>query len=193
MTELVLRNVSVAFNGHTVINDFSLVLKKGETLVLMGPSGCGKTTLMRLLLGLERPQSGYADGVGSCRCGTVFQEDRLCEGMSAVANLRSVCPQDAVIRQHLKQLGITEAEQEKPVRQLSGGQRRRVSLVRAVLFSSDFLFLDEPFKGLDVDMRETAIRYIDRFRRERGLLLITHDPAEAQIFGGRCIQMRLFR
>ena len=170
-----LRNISVAFGDKQVLRDFSAGFAKGETVVIMGTSGCGKTTLLRLLLGLKQPEKGVLQGAGKFRCAAVFQEDRLCETLSAVQNVALVHRNEAQIREHLQML--------------SGGQRRRVALVRAMLFSSDFVIMDEPFKGLDEDTRAAAMAYTVNNKGDRGLILVTHDADEAVYFGGQLIRM----
>lgn len=189
MNGFTLKNITASYDGQIVLENFTEEFRKGETVVLMGPSGCGKTTLLRLLLGLKRPDSGVLDGVDQMRCAMVFQEDRLCESLSAVQNVELVCGSVADIREHLLALGLDTVEHDKPVRALSGGQRRRVALVRAILFASDFLIMDEPFKGLDEETRAAAMAYTVRNKGDRGLILVTHDADEADYFGGRLLRM----
>lgn len=189
MNGFTLKNIQASYNDHTVLENFSAVFEKGQIYVLMGPSGCGKTTLLRLLLGLKRPDSGILEGVEQLRCSAVFQEDRLCETLSAIENVALICKHKDRISRHLQTLGIVPQEQYKPVRELSGGQRRRVALVRAILFSSDFIIMDEPFKGLDADTRAKAVAYVLENKGDRGIILVTHDPEEASMFGGERIQM----
>ena len=155
-----LNHISKRFGDKVVLDDVSLFVKKGEFVTILGPSGCGKTTLLRLLLGLKRPDSGVLEGVEQLRCSAVFQEDRLCETLSAIENVALICKHKDRISRHLQTLGIVPQEQYKPVRELSGGQRRRVALVRAILFASDFIIMDEPFKGLDADTRAKAVAYV---------------------------------
>ena len=189
MNGFTLKNIDASYDGRPVLRDFSASFDKNEVYVLMGPSGRGKTTLLRLLLGLKRPESGALHGPGQLRCAAVFQEDRLCETLSAKENVELICKDREVVTAHLQMLGLALSELDKPVRELSGGQRRRVALVRAVLFSSDFLIMDEPFKGLDEASRAVAIDYVLKNRGERGVILVTHDPDEAGMIGGTLLQM----
>ncbi len=189
MNGFTLCNVTASYDEQVVLRNFSAEIPKGEVTVLMGSSGCGKTTLLRLLMGLKKPDSGKLEGAGAYRCAVVFQEDRLCETLSAVQNIALVSKDVPQIRAHLTALGVDESEQDKPVRELSGGQRRRVALVRAVLFGSDFLVLDEPFKGLDEETREKAMRYTLAHQGTRGVILVTHDAEEARYFGGKILRM----
>ena len=93
------------------------------------------------------------------------------------------------IRDHLRQLGLEEAALDKPVRDFSGGMKRRVSIARAVLFGGEVLFLDEPFKGLDAATREQAMDYVKRHTKGSTVLLITHDQQEARKMGGQLLAM----
>lgn len=189
MIGFTLKNVSASYDGRPVLRDFSADFPKNEITVIMGTSGCGKTTLLRLLLGLKQPDSGQLQGTGKLRSAAVFQEDRLCETLSAVQNIQLVSKDETAARAHLRLLGLEPQEHDKPVHELSGGQRRRVALIRAILFPSDFLIMDEPFKGLDEATRATAIKYVLEHKGDRGLILVTHDPDEAALLGGTLLYM----
>ena len=113
--------------------------------VLWAPSGWGKTTLLRILMGLETPTAGRVQGAG--RVSAVFQEDRLCPQLTAVQNVLLVLPddrQEAAIRQDFARLGLDEAALALPARKLSGGQKRRTALLRALWAPGDTLLLDRP-------------------------------------------------
>lgn len=178
----VLQQVSKSYQGQTVLKDLSMTLE--GTTVLMAPSGHGKTTLARLLLGLEQPDSGTVllDGT----LAAVFQEDRLCGHLTAVQNITLVCGKTAqkAAYQALQTLGLTQEDCQKPVVKLSGGQARRVALVRAMLAPTDGVVLDEPFKGLDDVTRHKAVEWTKQHLAGRWLLLITHSQQEAEQFGG---------
>ena len=150
-----------AFDDRVVLDHVSLTLESGGTACLMAPSGRGKTTLLRCIAGLERPDSGQITDLPE-RIGYVFQEDRLCDGFSAVDNIRLVTGRamdEGEICRHLKELGLADSLGQ-PVRELSGGMRRRVSIGRAVCFGAGLLLLDEPFNGrmtqLDSRRRTTS-------------------------------------
>jgi NitT/TauT family transport system ATP-binding protein len=190
MNELQLDRVCKSFGPRAVLRDFSLTVDPGERVCVMGPSGCGKTTLLRLIAGLEKPDGGEIRGVPR-RISAVFQEDRLCEGFSAAANVRVVTGRAVsgeTIAAHLRTLGLGDSL-AVPVRQLSGGMRRRAALARAVLFGGDLFLLDEAFKGLDAATRTLAMDYVLRGTAGKTAILVTHDPAEAAYFGGRVIPM----
>ena len=123
------KHLNKAFGSISVLRDLNLTVN--GPLVLMGPSGCGKTTLLRILMGLETPDSGTVQGVGNI--GAVFQESRLCPQLTAVGNIclvGGVNPAQA--QAELQTLGFTQAELALPVARLSGGQQRRTALLRAL-------------------------------------------------------------
>ena len=183
MPDIVFDKVSKSFDGRPVLQEVSAVLPRGGSLALMGPSGSGKTTFGRLLLGLEKPDHGRITGVDGLRFSCVFQEDRLVEGLSALQNMALVLPRPrlAALRNAFMSVGLCEEDLHKPVRDLSGGQRRRVALVRVVETESDYLVLDEALKELDAAAHALCTAYLLQRRGPRGLLLITHNPAEADI------------
>ena len=188
--DMIFENVCKSFGDRTVLKNFSAVFPRGSISTVMGPSGGGKTTLLNLMLGLLKSDSGRLEGLPASPA-VVFQEDRLCEGFSAVSNIRLVTgdrvSKEEILR-HLELLGIGDSA-EKPVRQLSGGMRRRVALARAVLYGGDALILDEAFKGLDPDTRRMALEYVMAHRGDRTLICVTHDQQEADFFGGQRIRV----
>ena len=180
--DLVISHVYKDFGRGPVLRDVSLTVRQGETVCLMGPSGLGKTTLLRCVAGLERPESGSVTGVPE-RLGYVFQEDRLCGAFSAVANVRLATGRTLPeILRHLEELGLAGSAR-RPVSQLSGGMRRRVAILRALLAEYDLLFLDEPFKGLDQETKEIVMADTRRRCAGRTVLFVTHDPTELEALG----------
>lgn len=174
-------NVSKSFEGKSVIRAFSAKLEKGRRYSLMGPSGCGKTTLLHLLMGLIKPDSGAVHMPGSTRLSAVFQEDRLLEQMTAQANVALVSPAtQSEIEALLMELGIDRESLQSPVSTFSGGMKRRVALCRALLADYDVLFLDEPYKGLDKETRERVMRIVHERTQGKTVLLVTHDREETQ-------------
>lgn len=174
-----------SFDGKVVLDHVSLTLESGGTACLMAPSGRGKTTLLRCIAGLEAPDSGQITDLPE-RIAYVFQEDRLCDGFSAVDNIRLVTGKalgEGEIRRHLEELGLA-GSLDQPVRELSGGMRRRVVISRAVCFGADLLLLDEPFKGLDDEARQQTADYILRHRGAAAILCVTHDREDAAALGG---------
>ena len=186
--DLVIAHVSKDYGRGPVLRDVSLTVRQGETVCLMGPSGLGKTTLLRCVAGLETPDAGAVTGVPR-RLGYVFQEDRLCDNFSAVANIRLVTgrtlPEKAIL-QHLEELGLSDSVR-LPVSQMSGGMRRRVAIARAVCCGPELLLLDEAFKGLDEQCRRDTVAYIRRHTAGASVLCVTHDPEEALTLSDRVL------
>lgn len=166
-----LEAVMKSYNGRTVIDRLSTVYESGQIYYLTSPSGSGKTTLLCILAGLILPDSGQI--TAPSRCSMVFQEDRLCEDYSAVKNVELVTGDRRGAEKALGKLLEREAF-DKPCRQLSGGMRRRVALVRAMEAGSDCVFLDEPFAGMDMVTRERAKRYIQERQTGRTVIIADH-------------------
>ena len=190
MADIIIRGLNKAYGNNIVLRDFSCRFPGGEISCLMAPSGYGKTTLLRLLMGLEAADSGSIEGLEGARICPLFQEDRLCENLDAQANLRLVNP--ALSRGQALHL-LTEAGIDAPadqkIAQFSGGMKRRVALMRALCAPGDVLILDEPFKGLDGDTRLRMIRCLLAHRRDRTVILVTHDEADAGDLRANLLQM----
>ena len=194
MDGLSIRNISKEFDGIKVLSDLSAELRSPGRYALMGKSGIGKTTLLRMIMGLEDPDEGELCFLGARKeevhFSVLFQEDRLFPREDA---LKNIC---AVTRGLKKETALEELRciapdlpPDIPVSSLSGGQRRRVGLVRALLHPSDILLLDEPFSGLDEATKEKALKYTDEHTGSRLLIMTTHDIKEASALG--CEILRL--
>lgn len=175
-----------SYDGIPVFKNVNVELLEGCVYCLTAPSGAGKTTLLRILMGLETADGGRIGGRAKGRVAAVFQEDRLCPWLDAARNIRLVTPnlEAAVLRQELRQL-LPEESLQKPVAEFSGGMRRRVSLLRALLSEEELLLFDEPFNGLDEETRQLAIEYVESRRKGRTLLFTTHHIEEAQALKAR--------
>lgn len=167
-----------SFDGTPVLRGVTLTVQ--GPAVLMGPSGCGKTTFLRILMGLETADSGSVRGVG--RVAAVFQEDRLCPQLTAPGNIVLVGAELPAATRELQALGLEGADLRRPVTALSGGQRRRTALLRALLCrNADTLLLDEPFTGMDEALVEQAADAVRRLTAGRDAILVTHDPRAASL------------
>ena len=177
--------VSKSFDGKPVLVNLSHSFPDGGISCVLGPSGCGKTTLLRILMGLLEPDSGRILGLPG-RCSAVFQEDRLIEHVSALANVRIALKRDfpaGRIAEALSAVGLADA-MAQPVCELSGGMKRRVAIVRALLSDAPLLLMDEPFRGLDRATRERVIRFSRPLMAGRTAIVVTHDPEEPAMLGG---------
>ena len=184
MQDIVIKNLCKAYEGRPVLKDLSATLPAGRVTGLMASSGAGKTTLLRLLMGLEQPDAGTITGLEGLRLSVVFQEDRLCDDLSAVNNIRLVNPARSVqeVTHALDLVGLSGAYWQ-PARELSGGMRRRVAILRALLAEYDLLLLDEPFKGLDKTTKAVVMADTRQRIRGRTVLFVTHDASELDALG----------
>ena len=185
-----MKHIAKAFDGKAVLTDFSLVLGEGVTC-LMAPSGQGKTTALRILLGLEKPDAGEVTGQPD-RVAVLFQEDRLMETLTVGLNLRLALGKEYdPLRAEacLAALGMP-GSLGLTVSTLSGGMKRRAALARALLYPAPLLVLDEPFQGLDEDTRRLAIDAVRRSAQGRAALVVTHDPEDVALLGGKLVNLQ---
>ena len=160
--------------------------------VLWAPSGWGKTTLLRILMGLEAPTAGAVQGAG--RVSAVFQEDRLCPQLTALQNVLLVLPGAGeryapAVTADFARLGMDAAALALPVAKLSGGQKRRTALLRALWAEGDTLLLDEPFTGMDPQTLAAAAAFLRERCAGRPTLLATHDRAAIAALGWPVIEL----
>ncbi len=188
--DIVISGLTKSFGTNIVLKDFSAIIHEKRTTFIMGPSGCGKTTLINILMGFVTPDSGTICGVPDLKS-VVFQEDRLCESFNAISNVRLVCDKkikNSTIIEHLEKIGLKDSL-SKPVSEFSGGMKRRVAIVRAILAKSEILFLDEPFKGLDTETKKTAMEYLKENTKGKTVIIVTHDMDEVKTFDGDIITL----
>lgn len=182
-----LDDVSVHLGQKDVLARVTAGFEAGRVHVVRGASGAGKTTLLRLLMGLVEPTAGRVMRPCGARLAAAFQEDRLCEGLTVSANVRM--PQgalrgrglDAFLAREREALGAVGMEgfEGRRVCELSGGERRRVSLLRAGLANVDVLFFDEPLRGLDAGTAESTLGWLVPRLAEKTVFWVTHDGKEA--------------
>jgi ABC-type sugar transport system ATPase subunit len=216
VTPLELSQVSKQFPTRAgapavAVANLNLCVAAGQLLTLVGPSGCGKTTTLRLIAGLESPDTGIIKLAGRVvndlapkarDVAMVFQRDALLPHLTAAENLAFGLTLRGVSRPEISQrvtelaarLGLTTRLARKPG-ELSGGERQRVALGRALIRQPRLLLLDEPFAHLDAPLRRELRRELLRLHREQNLttLLVTHDQAEALALGDRVAVMNAGR
>ena len=197
-----LRSVLKKYEGLTALSDVSLTIDLGKSLAIIGPSGCGKSTMLRLLAGLEAPTSGQVLLNGSLiskadqillpphqrGIAMVFQDLALWSNLSVLDNILLGLAAHPLSTQEKHQKAIEaltlckiEALADRKPEKLSGGQQQRVALARALAAEPDFLFLDEPFSGLDLVTKITLLEeiYLLAEKKKITLVLVSHDPIEA--------------
>ena len=212
MDKLVIVHLSKAFGQAGVLHDISFTVKDGEFLSILGPSGCGKTTILRILIGLEKPDGGriLKDGKditdlpsAERKMGIVFQNYALFENMSVLRNVEYALLKSAGTRgtftketasarakEMLALVGLSEHLDKKP-RQLSGGQQQRVAIARTLALNPDVILFDEPMSALDVDTRLSLRGELKELQKRFGttMIYITHDQEEAFALSDRIMVM----
>lgn len=206
-----LEGISVRFGSTVALDDVSVEIRPGEFFSLLGPSGCGKTTLLRVIGGFERPDSGRVllgerdvtdDPPQNRPTAMVFQNYALFPNMTVAENvaygvrLRGVRKKRArdVAAAALRRVGL-EGLGDRPVTRLSGGQQQRVALARAIAVEPQVLLFDEPLSNLDVALRERTRRELRDVQRQVGhtSVYVTHDQQEALGLSDRLAVMRAGR
>ena len=187
---LTIEHLTKQFGEKTLFRDLCLTVD--GPAVLWAPSGWGKTTLLRILMGLDTPTAGRVQGVG--RAAAVFQEDRLCPQLTALQNVTLVLPDSEKqykkqIGADFQQLGMDAAALALPAARLSGGQKRRTALLRALWAPSDTLLLDEPFTGMDPDTLAAAAALLRTRCGTEPVLLATHDREAIRLLGWPVIEL----
>ncbi len=204
---LIVKGINKRFGNVEALKDVDLEVYSGEFLTLLGPSGCGKTTLLRIIAGLELPDTGHVylggQDVTSLpatkrQVNTVFQSYALFPHLSVYENiafgLRSrKFPNSEVekrVDKRMEMLGLQEMKNRRPD-QLSGGQKQRVALARALVNEPEILLLDEPMSALDAKLRAQVQEDLRRIQRRLGktFLLVTHDQSEALVCSDRLAVM----
>ncbi len=197
-----MKQIKKSYKDQRVLTNFSLLIEDGEKICLMGESGIGKTTILRILAGLTKPDSGEISGLQGKKVSMVFQEERLLEWADAFENVALVLNQKRFgtgkkerktaianfLLQEFHAVGLHGYE-KKPVAQLSGGMRRRIAIVRALCAEGEILLLDEPFTGLDAATKMRAAEYLKNRAEGRTVIMVTHDLQEAIQIGARVVMV----
>ncbi len=189
--QLEAKNICKSFGENKVLDNFSYIFPDGKITVIMGASGCGKSTLLSILMRTLQQDSGEVIPNGNFKRSAVFQENRLCENLTATANIRLVTGKkhsQMDIAKALENFKLSNCE-NKTVKELSGGMKRRVALVRALLSDYDVLFLDEPFKGLDDETKDIVLKQTKAMISCKTVILVTHDKAECEFLADRIINL----
>ena len=189
-----LTDLSFSYDKKPILRDFNWTLHSGERIAVMAASGTGKTTLLHLLAGLLHPQRGRIEGIPQGAVGMLFQEDRLLPQLTVLDNLAFAAPHASCTErlEWLSRLGLEEEARSLP-EALSGGQRRRAAIARALSIRPKLLLLDEPFTGLDAASRKRAARVILDAAQDAVLVAVTHDPHEAQLLDARIFRLPQLR
>ena len=189
--EISLKHISKRFNSLEVFRDFSVTFQRGRISCLLGPSGCGKTTILNMINGFDSPDRGQIEGIGDKKISNIFQEPRLLPWKKVLENVTliletSVSKGEAVsiAQNYLSMVELSGFQHYYP-RQLSGGMKQRVAIARAFSYPSDIILMDEPFRGLDLKLKNSVM---EAFRKtwesdRRTVIFVTHDVEEAVLLG----------
>ena len=186
-------NISKEYDAKVVLDNISYDIEEGVTTCIMGPSGSGKTTLLRIMMGLEMPDEGTIVGLENLKKSAVFQDDRLCENLTVSSNIKMARRKPLQADQILDAIKKVELPPDclkQSVQHLSGGQKRRVAILRALMTEYDILFMDEPFKGLDLETKKQVINYVKELTQGKTVILVTHDEMEYQEMSEKMIYLQ---
>lgn len=211
MADIAISGLGKAFGANRVLTDVSMHIRSGEFIAVLGPSGCGKTTLLRLIAGFERPDTGHIAFAGQTvsstaqhtppekrDLGIVFQNYALWPHMTVAENVgyslkvagRSTEERKKRVAEALRTVALTDFADRRPS-DLSGGQRQRVALSRCLAARNAIVLLDEPLANLDVHLRAAMEDEFTRFHQASGstMVYITHDQSEAMTLADRVAVM----
>jgi phospholipid/cholesterol/gamma-HCH transport system ATP-binding protein len=209
-----LRSASIQFRYQAVLRDITLAIHRGETVSIIGESGCGKTVMLKLIIGLLKPSHGqvYFDGQDVAklggkelvkmrlRFGFLFQMAALFDSLTVFDNVafglreHHYCDEDEVRRivmDRLKEVGLPEGIELKKPAELSGGQRKRVGLARALAINPEVMLYDEPTTGLDPIMSDVINELILQTQRSKKTtgVVVTHDMKTVNKVADRVVML----
>lgn len=179
-----IKNITKSFEDKKVLDSISFVVNEGECVALSGESGRGKTTLMRIIAGLEKPDSGEIILPSDAGKTYVFQENRLLENCTAIDNILSVTKDRKRAEYFLERCGLSE-DAHKKAGQFSGGMKRRLAIARALAFGGDIYFLDEPLREMDPENISKITALIKEEIEGKTAIIITHDEKTAKALAHR--------
>lgn len=184
-------NIHKSYGDLKVLDDVSINFEKNMTTCILGPSGCGKTTLLNIISGMLPADKGEVIGFENENIGFVFQEDRLIPWKSVYDNIDFVIRgkidkknRREIINKYLNLVGLEYYKDYYP-NSLSGGMKQRISILRAFIYPSEVLIMDEPFKSLDINTKEVVTKFFLNLKksRDKTCIIVTHDIEEAAILG----------
>ncbi len=210
-------NINKKYKSKTVLEDVSFEVRRGEFLSLLGPSGCGKTTILRMLIGIEKPSSGriIKDGVDITNTapkdrniGIVFQNYSLFPNMDVYHNISYALQSqkdgngrkpgkdeiDKKVREIIATVGLEEHIFKKP-KQLSGGQQQRVAIARTLVLNPDIILFDEPMSALDAEIKVVLRQQLKDIQKKLKMTMVyvTHDQEEAFALSDRIMVLHDLR
>lgn len=172
-------SLTATFETQKVIDRLTYEFQDRKKYAIIGPSGIGKTTLLNILCGLKKPDGGSVES-SYTRPSYVFQDSRLFPWLTALENVNIVCNDKQKSENILTSLLNDPEAIYKYPHELSGGMKQRVAIARALAYGGDIIFMDEPFKGLDSDMRRTVRNFVFDYIEDKTVIMITHDMEDTE-------------
>lgn len=189
------KNINKSYGDLKILEDINIEFDEYKTTCILGESGAGKTTLLNILAGITEKDSGEVVGFQDKDLSFVFQEDRLIKWKNVRDNIRFILSDkidkekiDNTIDEYLKLVKLENYKYYYP-RELSEGMRQRISILRAFIYPSNILIMDEPFKSLDINNKQNVIELFKRFSeiQNKTCILVTHDIDEALSLGDKIV------
>ena len=187
---IIVKNLTKYYDEELIFNKYNCEFKTNEYNIIMGSSGIGKTTLLHILMGIDNDYTGQIINIPKS-ISPIFQENRLLEDFTVYTNLKIV--NDSIkedeIDVELSRMGL-EGIEKKKIRELSGGMKRRITILRAIMKNSEIYIFDEPFKELDESTYYIILKYIEEKLTNKTVILSTHRKEEIEFFNGNLISIK---
>lgn len=188
---LEIKNLNKSFGDNVVLSDFNLKVEDGERVAIVGKSGSGKTTLLKIISKEIKDFDGMVTIDPGIRISMVFQDNLLFENRTVLENLKFVSEMDShELEKLLLELGLQNTITQK-VKNLSGGMKRRVSFLRALLVPADLLLMDEAIREVDSESEDLMIEYLDSHFHGT-IIFVTHSESQVEKLNARKVEIWIF-
>lgn len=190
---IIFKDISKSYGNRTVLKNFNIEIREGQTTFVLGKSGSGKTTFSKIVLGLEKIDTGEISGLEGKKISVVFQEDRLMENMTIGSNFKMTVDSHINSKQiieKMEKIGLFQSLETK-ISELSGGMKRRISILRAFLIEFDLIVMDEPFRGLDDETKEIVMNFVIQNIKGKTAIIITHNKDEVEYFAEKIKELQI--
>lgn len=189
---IIFKDISKSYGNKIVLKNFNIDIREGQTTFVLGKSGSGKTTFSKIVLGLEKIDAGEISGLDGKKISVVFQEDRLMENMTIGSNFKMTVDSHINRKQiveKMEKIGLFQPLETK-ISELSGGMKRRISILRAFLIEFDLIVMDEPFRGLDEETKEKVMNFVIQNIKGKTAIIITHNKDEVEYFAEKIQELQ---